>query len=222
MALALLQEQQKAALPVGNTGHLLLGFLKYYGRVFDLEVGWGACWACVACCAQAVPKLRPHAASAVPMPCACQVPTAGRTSTQRCPTHNSPAAAWLATQAQGQAVAPKQGGIVPKSDVPAAVAAAAAARGRPLAATAPARLCVEDPLTGRDVGGSANRIAQVGWGDQWGCCRLLLCCSLLALAASRCVPPGVGWFTPAPTTPLLMCRSCAPRLWRPPRSWSFC
>ena len=39
MALALLQEQQKAGLPVGNAGHLLLGFLKYYGRVFDLEVG---------------------------------------------------------------------------------------------------------------------------------------------------------------------------------------
>jgi hypothetical protein len=50
MALALLQEQQKAGLPVGNAGHLLLGFLKYYGRVFDLEVGghhtWYRSWYC--------------------------------------------------------------------------------------------------------------------------------------------------------------------------------
>ena len=38
MALALLLEQRKASLPVGNAGHLLLGFLKYYSRVFDLEV----------------------------------------------------------------------------------------------------------------------------------------------------------------------------------------
>jgi hypothetical protein len=41
MAVALLQEQRKASLPVANAGHLLLGFLKYYGRVFDLEVGDG-------------------------------------------------------------------------------------------------------------------------------------------------------------------------------------
>lgn len=38
MAVSLLQEQQKAKLGVGNAGHLLLGFLKYFGRVFDLEV----------------------------------------------------------------------------------------------------------------------------------------------------------------------------------------
>lgn len=38
MVLALLLEQQKASLPVSNAGHLLLGFLKYYGRVFELEV----------------------------------------------------------------------------------------------------------------------------------------------------------------------------------------
>jgi non-canonical poly(A) RNA polymerase PAPD5/7 len=31
MVLALLLEQQKASLPVSNAGHLLLGFLKYYG-----------------------------------------------------------------------------------------------------------------------------------------------------------------------------------------------
>lgn len=37
MVLALLLEQQKASLPVSNAGHLLLGFLKYYGRVFELE-----------------------------------------------------------------------------------------------------------------------------------------------------------------------------------------
>ena len=39
LVLALLLEQQKASLPVSNAGHLLLGFLKYFGRVFDLEVG---------------------------------------------------------------------------------------------------------------------------------------------------------------------------------------
>lgn len=44
MAVALLQEQRKALLPVANAGHLLLGFLKYYGRVFDLEVGGGLAW----------------------------------------------------------------------------------------------------------------------------------------------------------------------------------
>lgn len=37
MALGLLREQARAGLPVSSAGHLLLGFLKYYGRVFDLE-----------------------------------------------------------------------------------------------------------------------------------------------------------------------------------------
>jgi len=41
MVLALLLEQQKASLPVSNAGHLLLGFLKYYGRVFELEASFG-------------------------------------------------------------------------------------------------------------------------------------------------------------------------------------
>lgn len=55
----------------------------------------------------------------------------------------------------------KQGGIVAKEDVPAAVLAAAAAKGKPGGPGAPAKLCVEDPLTGRDVAGGAHRIPQV-------------------------------------------------------------
>ncbi len=67
----------------------------------------------------------------------------------------------------------KQGGIASKSAVPAAVAAAAAAEAArqksrregaavPAALPAvPARLCVEDPLTGRDLSGGTHRINQV-------------------------------------------------------------
>ncbi len=44
MALALLLEQEKAGCATGSAGHLLLGFLKYSGRVFDYTVfllgGW--------------------------------------------------------------------------------------------------------------------------------------------------------------------------------------
>ena len=39
LALALLLEQRKAGLSVASGGQMLLGFLKYYGRVFDLAVG---------------------------------------------------------------------------------------------------------------------------------------------------------------------------------------
>ena len=55
-------------------------------------------------------------------------------------------------------MAVKQGGVVAKEAV--ATATAAAARGEG-AVAAPPRLCVEDPLTGRDVAGGTNRIAQV-------------------------------------------------------------
>lgn len=75
-----------------------------------------------------------------------------------------------------------RGGIVPKEQVPAAVTAskaqaatAAALRaageakpgggGMPIA---PAKLCVEDPLTGRDVAGGTNRIHQVWLVEQQG------------------------------------------------------
>lgn len=59
-----------------------------------------------------------------------------------------------------------RGGILPKQEVPSAAAAAktqaaAAAAAMPGAVAMPARLCVEDPLTGRDVAGGTNRILQV-------------------------------------------------------------
>ena len=38
MALAVLLEQEKAGCSTDAAGHLLLGFLKYYGRVFDYAV----------------------------------------------------------------------------------------------------------------------------------------------------------------------------------------
>ncbi len=38
MALALVMEQDRAGCGTDDAGHLLLGFLKYYGRVFDYAV----------------------------------------------------------------------------------------------------------------------------------------------------------------------------------------
>lgn len=80
---------------------------------------------------------------------------------------------------QAQAVAVKQGGVVAKE----AVAAATAAAARDGAATAPPRLCVEDPLTGRDVAGGTNRIAQVRQGALQG----VLHCG----EGRACLPPSL-------------------------------
>jgi hypothetical protein len=162
MALALLQEQQKAGLPVGNAGHLLLGFLKYYGRVFDLEVGGHCTWHLVL---QELAECDQWAALAE----AC-LKTGYGNCTARCQSLLLPFA-WhlkpLRLPLQAQAVAVKQGGVVAKEAV--ATATAAAARGEG-AVAAPPRLCVEDPLTGRDVAGGTNRIAQVRQAAARGVC----------------------------------------------------
>lgn len=71
---------------------------------------------------------------------------------------------------QDQAVAPGQGGIISREDAPAA--AASAPKTLPSGKPPPARLCVVDPLTGRDVAGGAHRIAQASRADAcvvlWG------------------------------------------------------
>lgn len=59
---------------------------------------------------------------------------------------------------QDQAVAPGQGGIIPRDEAPAS--AAAAPKALPSGKPPPVRLCVVDPLTGRDVAGGAHRISQ--------------------------------------------------------------
>ena len=71
---------------------------------------------------------------------------------------------------QDQAVAPGQGGIISREDAPAA--AASAMKALPSGKPPPARLCVVDPLTGRDVAGGVHRIAQASRADAcvvlWG------------------------------------------------------
>ena len=115
---------------------------------------------------------------------------------------------------QGQAVAVKQGGVVAKE----AVAAATAAAAREGAAMAPPRLCVEDPLTGRDVAGGTNRIAQVRqaasagvlhYGDGRALCGLLQqgCLQLAASLLLTCPSP----FAAGPCLPPLLTPSAGPR-----------
>ena len=146
---------------------------------------------------------------------------------------------------QDQAVAPGQGGIVPRDEVP--PTAAPAAKNLPSGKQPPARLCVVDPLTGRDVAGGAHRIGQVcacnwalGWaGPAAGCWgwgpsravppRLELRCahcsgcpcrarSLRLLQPAACLPrrhPAPPRFPPLPPN-----RRSAPASRTRPPSWS--
>lgn len=64
---------------------------------------------------------------------------------------------------QDQAVAPGQGGIISREDLPAS-AQSNAPKTLPSGKPPPPKLCVVDPLTGRDVAGGAHRISQASGG----------------------------------------------------------
>ena len=61
---------------------------------------------------------------------------------------------------QSQAVAVGRGGIVPKSEVP--LAGGSVQQQQQLDPGRHQRLCVEDPLTGRDVASGSHKVHEVG------------------------------------------------------------
>lgn len=175
MVLALLLEQQKASLPVSNAGHLLLGFLKYYGRVFELEVRHCAHLLAlylhgisVGCRHFEALELEVrHCAHSFAWHLVPPLGTAVENAECPAPVQRLLKPALMAHSCscamQDQAVAPGQGGIISREDLPAS-AQSNAPKTLPSGKPPPPKLCVVDPLTGRDVAGGAHRINQASAG----------------------------------------------------------
>lgn len=163
MALALLLEQEKAGCATHCAGHLLLGFLKYYGRVFDYTVSpRSPLWQSRRCrCSLFALFDSGVEAGKLCYLWHCSLVWSAAIS-ERVVYH---ATLCRVLCLQTQAVAVKQGGIVAKADValcnskpPTQGADGPAAR---QAAAQQGRLCVEDPITGRDVSSGSHQIQAV-------------------------------------------------------------